>query len=71
MSVPTDELDGNAVKLDLLVKAIRERFVRSRPAAPLQQPEQSRASRASHLQGDFADKPFRTPVKARFSRLLR
>jgi len=36
MSVPTDELDANAVKLDLLVKAIRERSSEGSPAAPLQ-----------------------------------
>lgn len=36
MSVPTDELDANAVKLDLLVKAIRERSSEGGPAAPLQ-----------------------------------
>ena len=36
MSVPTDELDANAVKLDLLVRAIRERSSEGGPAAPLQ-----------------------------------
>jgi hypothetical protein len=36
MSVPTDELDGNAAKLDLLVKVIRERSSEAGPAAPLQ-----------------------------------
>jgi hypothetical protein len=36
MSVPTDELDANAVKLDLLVKAIRERSSEGGPAAALQ-----------------------------------
>jgi hypothetical protein len=36
MSVPTDELDANAVKLDLLVRAIRERSSDGGPEAPLQ-----------------------------------
>lgn len=36
MLVPTDELDANAVKLDLIVKAIRERSSKGGPAAALQ-----------------------------------
>jgi hypothetical protein len=36
MLVPTDELDANTVKLDLIVKAIRERSSEVGPAAPLQ-----------------------------------
>lgn len=36
MLVPTDEMDANTVKLDLIVKAIRERSSEGGPAAPLQ-----------------------------------